>query len=126
MNKVNAHRTGNSTMISNMNDAMLDVSPFDPSDLLAASLAKCTSDTITNLSEREAMSIDSIDVRVDLVKNGAAKKAEFTLHVEVTGDLTEQDLGSIDKMARKSYIRRLLALDMQVDGHVHYNGERLE
>ncbi len=122
MNKVTAHRKGDSTAVSNESTSEIDVTSFDPSDLLAASLAKCTSDTVTRLTEREAMSVDTLDVRVDLVKNGEAKKAEFTVHVDVNGDLSDKQLKAIDKAAAKSYIRRFLELDMEVDSHLHYNG----
>lgn len=121
MNKVKAERKGDSTIISNVQGTSADLSTFDPSDLMAASLAKCTSDTVTRMIEKEAMSVVGIGVRVDLAKDGVAKRAEFVVHVDIEGDITDEELAAIDKAARTSYIRRLLALDMHVHGHTHYN-----
>ncbi|MFS4493456.1 OsmC family protein [Maribacter sp. 2308TA10-17] len=112
-------------VLNNENNTVLDVQEFDPSDLLAGALAKCTRSTVDKEAQRKNYKVSNVSVRVDLDRNRETKTSTFLIHLEIEGEVTKSQLKNLHKAAEKSYIRRVLSQPIQLYSHVHFNGEKL-
>lgn len=121
MTKVNLeHKTGKITFINTDNN-LLDVTGFDPSDLMAAALAKCTESTVRRFATKNEYKLDHLQVAVELERDRESKTAFFKVNLNVGGDLSEQQLKKLQKIADKSYIRRLLSRDIKLESCLHFD-----
>ncbi|WP_394972876.1 OsmC family protein [uncultured Croceitalea sp.] len=127
MTKIEVRKSANSKQIVLINEknAVLEVQEFDPSDLLAGALAKCTRSTVDKEAQRRNYKVSNVGVKVDLDRNRETKVSTFMIHLEIEGEVTESQLKNLHKAAEKSYIRRVLSQPIQLYSHVHFNGEKL-
>ncbi len=115
----------NAITLSNENNTTADVTGFDPSDLLAGALAKCTENEVRRFAAGKEYDLKKLEVRVDLDRDSEAKTANFKVHLDVEGNLSEAELRQLHKAARKSYINRLLSNNISLGGDVHHDGQVL-
>ena len=122
MTQVHINDFDGAISLSNEAGSNLDITAFDPSDLLAASLAKCTGGTVRRFARNKGYDISKFAISVDLDKDRETKTANFVVHLDVEGNLTEAELKSLHKVARKSYISRLLFNQITLKTEMQYDG----
>lgn len=123
MTRIKINTDGNKTVtLTNENNTALEVTGFDPSDLLAGALAKCTENEVRRFAAGKAYDLKKLEVRVDLDRDGETKTANFKVHLDVEGELSDAELRQLHKTAGKSYINRLLSNNIALSGDIHHNG----
>ena len=126
MTKVNIKMAEGKVILTNEEQTAIDVAAYDPSDLLAGALAKCTGIEIAKLAQFKEYKLDDFTVREDLDKDKETKTANFKVHLDLVGDLSEGEIRKLHKAAKKSYNNRLLSNDINLEGDVHHNGKKIE
>lgn len=111
--------------LRNDDQASLNITEFDPSDLLAGALAKCTGHEVSKLARRKGYDLQDFSIRVELDRDRDTKTAHFVVHLDLEGDLKDNELKNLHKAAKKSYINRLLSHNIELRGDVQYNGQRI-
>lgn len=117
---------GKVVTLINEQDTSANVTDFDPSDLLAGALGKCTNYEVRKFARKKEYDLKNLEVRVDLDKDNETKTANFKVHLDVEGDLSEGELKELHKAARKSYINRLLSNNINLDSDIHHNGKKIK
>ena len=115
MTNVSITSNGDALNLVNGFDESLIVDAFDPSDLLAGSLAKCTRGTVLNFAKKNNYDIKSLEVKVDLERDRINKTSSFNVKLYIDGNLSDQELRKLKKIADKSYIRRLLSQKISLE-----------
>lgn len=89
---------------------------FAPTDLLAASLAACTSITLRMYAERKGWSIGEIDVKVSVVseKNGQSLKTIFKRELTFEGEIPEDQRQRLLQIANLCPIHKALTNPIEV------------
>lgn len=126
MTNIHLEHSTNKVLITNHENRTLEVTGFDPSDLLAAALAKCTTGTVKRFAQKSAYPLEDLKVRVELDRDRESKTAYFVVYLEMEGDLSEQQLRRLQKVADKSYIRRLLSQNIELKSKLISNGNQFE
>ncbi len=107
-------KVGEHTLIA---DAGKDVGGTEagpnPHELLLASLGACTSMTLQLFSQKRGWKLDHVNVRlteetVDDPDNAGKKLSKITRDIEVKGDLSQEQIDSLRKIADKCPIHKLL------------------
>jgi putative redox protein len=88
-----------------------------PHELLAASLAACISTTIAMYARTKGWELG--DVRVDVEYDASAAPRRFRADVRVDGDLSEEQLARLEKVAASCPVRRSLEAGVVVEERVH-------
>lgn len=112
--------------LTNSNNDQLNVAGFDPSDLLAGALAKCTESTVRRFAQRNEYPLEELQVRIDYDRDRETKTAHFKVHLEIEGDLTAEMLKKLHKAAEKSYIRRVLSQNIELESDILHNGTLIQ
>jgi len=126
MRQITLNKSDTSIILVNQEDLSLSLDGFDPSDLLAAALAKCTAGEVRKRASRHDYDLQDLTVRVDLSRDREAKTAHFLVHLEMKGNLSDQEIKKLYKYASKSYIRRILSNNIEFKADVHYNGDKID
>jgi putative redox protein len=89
---------------------------FTPTDLLAASLAACTSITLRMYAERKGWSIGEIDVKVSVIseKNGQSLKTIFKRELTFEGEVPEDQRQRLLQIANVCPIHKTLTNPIDV------------
>lgn len=89
---------------------------FAPTDLLAASLAACTSITLRMYAERKGWSIGEIDVKVSVVseKNGQSLKTILKRELTFEGEIPEDQRQRLLQIANLCPIHKALTNPIEV------------
>jgi putative redox protein len=83
-----------------------------PHEYLAAALASCTSMTLKMYSERKAIHLKNAIVTVDIERHNDVEI--FTRHIELLGDLDDQQRERLLEIAEKCPIHKALAGEIQI------------
>jgi len=81
----------------------------DPTELLAAALASCTSMTLRVYAERKGWALDGMAVRVAFSEDGGDGRSAYTVTVELPDDLDEGQAIRLASIATKCPVRRALS-----------------
>lgn len=86
---------------------------LNPHELLLASLGACTSMTLQLFAQKRGWKLDQVDVRlteetVDDPDNAGKKLSKITREIQVKGDLNQEQVDSLRKIADKCPIHKLL------------------
>ena len=95
-----------------------DAAP-SPQELLAASLASCTADTIEMYAARKGWELQDVEVACDFVPGERGSPSKFALTLRLPSDLTDEQVQRLKVIATKCPIHRTL------DGEVMFD-ERVE
>lgn len=123
MTNIYVSKVGTQINLTNHQKASVNVADFDPSDLLAGALAKCTLAEVTKVARAKQYELHDLKVRVDLVRNKATKTSNFKVHLELKGNLAKAELKKLQKAAKKSYINRLLSTTIILEEDIHLDGQ---
>ena len=125
MTKIDVKITDGVATLTNDQNTSLRITDFDPSELLAGALAKCTASTVRNFARKNELLLTDLSVQVDYDRDRDTKTAYFKVYLNVEGDLSDKELQKLFKVAEKSYIRRVLSQDIQLKGYMHYQGQEI-
>lgn len=120
MRKIQLNKVDEKIILTNQENLSISINDFDPSDLLAAALAKCTASEVRKRASKHGYDLEDVIVNVELGKNGKDKTSQFTVYLELKGNLTEQEIKKLYKYANKSYIRRTLSNQLEFKTAVYY------
>jgi putative redox protein len=83
-----------------------------PHEFLGAALAACTSMTLKMYSERKSINLKNAIVTVDIERHDDVEV--FTRHIELIGDLDDQQRARMLEIAQRCPIHKALAGEVQI------------
>lgn len=83
-----------------------------PHEFLGAALAACTSMTLKMYSERKSINLKNAIVTVDIERHDDVEV--FTRHIELIGDLDDQQRARMLEIAQRCPIHKALAGEIQI------------
>ena len=83
-----------------------------PHEFLGAALAACTSMTLKMYSERKSIQLKNAIVTVDIERHDDVEI--FTRHIELVGDLDDEQRARMLEIAQRCPIHKALAGDIQI------------
>lgn len=125
MAKVTANigRTPYATTLSNESHTLLADEPieegggntgFTPDELLAASLAACTSITLRMYADRKGWPLDSVEVAVDFERDSVTKTASMLRKIKFFGTLDDEQKSRLLQIADKCPIHQTLTHSISI------------
>jgi putative redox protein len=88
-----------------------------PHELLAASLAACVSTTLAMYARTKGWELGDVHVEVDYDKDATPR--EFRVDVSLGGELDEEQLARLEKVAASCPVRRALEAGFEIEEHLH-------
>ena len=88
---------------------------FSPSELLAASLAACTSITLRMYADRKQWTLESAEVEVTVERDAAAKSTVFTRKIQLLGALDDEQRHRLLDIANKCPIHQTLTQSITIN-----------
>lgn len=85
---------------------------FSPSELLAASLAACTSITLRMYADRKEFPLESVDVEVQFVKE--SHNSTFNRKIRLNGNLSEEQKKRLMQIANQCFIHKALSNPIEI------------
>jgi putative redox protein len=85
---------------------------FNPHELLEGALAACTIITVQMYALRKNIKLESTDVKVSILEEGAETKIQRTISFK--GDLNESEKLKLYEIAEKCPIHKLLESDVKI------------
>ncbi len=119
----NIGRTPYATTLSNENHTLLADEPieegggntgFTPDELLAASLAACTSITLRMYADRKGWPLDSVEVAVDFERDSVTKTASMLRKIKLFGTLDDEQKSRLLQIADKCPIHQTLTHSISI------------
>lgn len=87
---------------------------FAPAELLAASLAACTSITLRMYADRKQWPLEAAEVEVSVERDAAAKSSVFTRKIQLRGGLDEEQRERLLSIAEKCPIHQTLSQSITI------------
>lgn len=115
MVKALIHKAHYTTQISSATNTLIADEPislggagkgFAPMELLASSLAACTSITLRMYTDRKEWNLDSVEVTVDIERNNDT--STFKRTIDLKGNLTEEQTRKLLDIANHCPIHKIL------------------
>lgn len=94
-----------------------DLGP-SPGELLAASLASCSSITVKLYADRKGWDLQEVEVEVDFERDAKFNVTKFTKKLKFTGDLSQEQIDKLYEIAGKCPIHRMLANPIEISSEV--------
>ena len=94
-----------------------DLGP-SPGELLAASLASCSSITVKLYADRKGWDLEEVEVEVDFERDAKFNVTKFTKKLKFTGDLSQEQIDKLYEIAGKCPIHRMLANPIEISSEV--------
>ncbi|HET7555124.1 MAG TPA: OsmC family protein [Gaiellaceae bacterium] len=93
-----------------------------PHELLPAALAACISTTVVMYARTKEWPLERVEVDVDYDHKATPRR--FEVDVRLQGDLDEEQLARLERVAESCPVRRALEAGFELDEHVRLQGER--
>ncbi len=90
----------------------------DPTELLAAALASCTSMTLRTYAERKGWELDGMTVRVAFREDGGDGRPAYEVAIELPDDVDDARADRLAVIARKCPVRQALSAAAAVDDEI--------
>lgn len=87
---------------------------FSPHELLAASLAACTSATLRMYADRKGWGLESLDVKIDIEEPNEEGKTVIRRQLIMTGDLDEAQKQRLVAIANKCPVHKILTNPIEI------------
>jgi len=106
--------TGN-TLISDepLESGGLDLG-FSPTELLASSLAACTSATLRMYADRKGWDLTEVKLKVELERDMESKKTVLIRHIQLFGNLDESQKSRLLTIANSCVVHRILTNPIEI------------
>ena len=88
---------------------------FGPTELLASSLAACTSATVRMYTERKGWDLQEMKVDVELDRDEAANKTVIKRKVEFIGNLNEEQRARLLHVANACPVHKILTNAIEIN-----------
>jgi len=82
---------------------------FAPDELLAASLAACTSITLRMYADRKAWPLESVEVEVNFERDAVAKTSSIVRNIKLFGTLDDEQKHRLLQIANKCPVHQTLS-----------------
>ena len=92
----------------------------DPTELLAAALASCTSMTVRSYAERKGWDLDGMTVRVGFVEDGGDGRPSYAVTLDLPEELEEAQARRLAAIALKCPVRRALTAGAAMQDDVRH------
>lgn len=87
-----------------------------PAALLLASLGSCTAITIRMYADRKNIALDAVKIHLEICKEEEmSASTRISRKIELTGDLTTEQLNRLMEIADKCPIHKILTNPIQID-----------
>lgn len=88
---------------------------FSPTELLASSLAACTSATLRMYADRKGWDLTEVKIEVELERNMESNKTVFTRHIQLFGNLDESQKDRLLAIAKSCVVHRILSNPIEIN-----------
>ncbi|HSC51191.1 MAG TPA: OsmC family protein [Gaiellaceae bacterium] len=93
-----------------------------PHELLPAALAACISTTVVMYARTKEWPLARVEVDVDYDHKATPRR--FEVDVRLEGDLDEEQVARLERVAESCPVRRAFEAGFELDEHVRLRGER--
>ena len=94
-----------------------DLGP-SPGELLAASLASCTSITVKLYADRKGWDLQEVEVEVDFERDAKFNVTNFVKKIKFHGNLDEEQKQKLYEISAKCPVHRMLANPIEIHSEV--------
>ena len=105
---------GNTLMADEPTDAGGQNKGFSPTELLAASLAACTSVTLRMYADRKGWDLAEVNIHVELVRDEAINKTTIERSIQLIGNLDERQKARLLEIALNCPVHKILGNPMEI------------
>ncbi len=95
----------------------------DPTELLAAALASCTSMTVRSYAERKGWELDGMTVQVAFVEDGGDGRPSYAVTLDLPDGLEETQARRLAAIALKCPVRRALTAGAAMQDEVRHGSQ---
>ena len=89
-------------------------SGFSPKELLASSLAACTSATLMMYANHKGMDLQTVNIDIELERDEDANKTVINRKIELTGNLSEEQKARLLVVANKCPVHKILTNPIEI------------
>jgi putative redox protein len=89
-----------------------------PEELLAASLASCTSITLRMYADRKQYAVDSIEVNVVVARDNSLNFTSIERKITIHGNITEDERTRLLEIANKCPVHKILSNQITINTHI--------
>lgn len=86
-----------------------------PEQLLAASLASCTSITLRMYADRKGYNVEKIEVNVSMERDKALNITNINRKIDITGTLTDEEKGKMMVIANNCPVHKILSNNILIN-----------
>ena len=91
---------------------------FSPTELLASSLAACTSATLRMYADRKGWDLNEVKIKIELERNMETNKTVFTRHIQLSGDLDDSQKARLLTIANSCVVHRILSNPIEINSSI--------
>ena len=91
---------------------------FSPAELLASSLAACTSATLRIYADNKGWDLEEVKLEIDLVRDDEANKTVIQRKIELFGNLDEKQRERLLKVANACPVHRILTNPIEINTEI--------
>ena len=87
---------------------------LSPTELLAASLAACTSVTLRMYADRKGWDLAEVNTHIELVRDEAVNKTAITRSIQLVGNLDETQTARLLAIANSCPVHKILSNPVEI------------
>jgi len=91
---------------------------FSPTELLASSLAACTSATLRIYADNKGWDLEEVKLEIDLVRDDETNKTVIHRKIELFGNLDEKQRERLLKVANACPVHRILTNPIEINTEI--------
>ncbi len=91
---------------------------FSPTELLASSLAACTSATLRIYADHKGWDLDEVKLEIDLIRDEGANKTVIHRRIELFGNLDERQRERLLKVANACPVHKILTNPIEINTEI--------
>lgn len=91
---------------------------FAPEELLAASLASCTSITLRMYADRKQYAVESIEVNVAVSRDNTLNASTIERKITIHGPVTDEERNRLLEIANKCPVHKILSSQITINTNI--------